>query len=154
AILVNDAEFDEDRFEQHLEADPQLVWAACWYWIHKLQACFYAGDYESAKAAAAKAEPLLERRPYRPIPSRSRPANNEPWSNRRRPACWPIHFTDFLSRRNTFAMTRWRGQRSASTFYKRRSDPAFANHLTVAANAMSGPAEQKIFSGSRESTLT
>jgi hypothetical protein len=35
-------------------------------------------------------------------------------------------------------------------FYKRRSDPAFANHLTVLANAMSGPAEQKIFSGSRE----
>jgi hypothetical protein len=68
AILLDDAEFDEDRFEQHLEADPQLVWAACWYWIHKLQACFYAGDYESAKAAAAKAEPLLERRPYRPIP--------------------------------------------------------------------------------------
>jgi hypothetical protein len=27
---------------------------------------------------------------------------------------------------------------------------AFANHLTVLANAMSGPAEQKIFSGSRE----
>jgi hypothetical protein len=64
----NDAEFDEARFEQQLEADPQLVWAACWYWIHKLQACFYAGDYESALAAAAKAEPLLERRPYRPIP--------------------------------------------------------------------------------------
>jgi hypothetical protein len=63
-----DAEFDEARFEQQLEADPQLVWAACWYWIHKLQACFYAGDYESALAAAAKAEPLLERRPYRPIP--------------------------------------------------------------------------------------
>jgi hypothetical protein len=64
----NDAEFDEARFEQQLEADPHLVWAACWYWIHKLQACFYAGDYRSAKAAAAKAEPLLERRPYRPIP--------------------------------------------------------------------------------------
>ena len=59
----NDAEFDEGRFEQHLEADPQLVWAACWYWIHKLQACFYAGDYASALAAASKAEPLLQTGP-------------------------------------------------------------------------------------------
>jgi PAS domain S-box-containing protein len=55
----NDAEFDEGRFEQHLEADPQLVFATRWYWIRKLQARFYAGDYASALAAASKAEPLL-----------------------------------------------------------------------------------------------
>ncbi|HZD50668.1 MAG TPA: histidine kinase, partial [Silvibacterium sp.] len=56
----NDAEFDEGRFEQHLEADPHLVFATCWYWIRKLQARFYAGDYAAALAAASKAEPLLQ----------------------------------------------------------------------------------------------
>ena len=39
----NDREFDESRFEQYLEADPLLVFARCWYWIRKLQACFFAG---------------------------------------------------------------------------------------------------------------
>jgi PAS domain S-box-containing protein len=56
----NDAEFDEGQFEQHLEADPHLVFATCWYWIRKLQARFYAGDYPAALAAASKAEPLLQ----------------------------------------------------------------------------------------------
>ncbi|HTD56631.1 MAG TPA: GAF domain-containing protein, partial [Silvibacterium sp.] len=56
----NDAEFDEGRFEQHLEADPHLVFATCWYWIRKLHARFYAGNYAAALAAAAKAEPLLQ----------------------------------------------------------------------------------------------
>jgi hypothetical protein len=55
---LNDAEFDEGR--QHLEADPHLVFATCWYWIRKLQAHFYAGDYASALAAASKAAPLLQ----------------------------------------------------------------------------------------------
>jgi hypothetical protein len=39
----NDADFDEDRFEQHLEEDPRLAIATCWYWIRKLQANFHAG---------------------------------------------------------------------------------------------------------------
>ncbi len=60
----NDAEFDEGRFEQHLEADPHLVFARCWYWIRKLQARFYAGDYVSALAAAFKTEPLVQTMPY------------------------------------------------------------------------------------------
>jgi PAS domain S-box-containing protein len=55
----NDEEFDEDRFEQHLEEDPRLAIGACWYWIRKLQARFHAGDFASALEAAAKAEPLL-----------------------------------------------------------------------------------------------
>ncbi|XYI02261.1 AAA family ATPase [Sorangium sp. So ce1128] len=55
----NDAQFDEGRFEQHLESDPRLSIATCWYWIRKLQARFLAGDYLSAVAAAAKAQPLL-----------------------------------------------------------------------------------------------
>jgi predicted ATPase/signal transduction histidine kinase len=61
----NDVEFDEGRFEQHLEANPYPAFAACWYWIRKLQAHFYAGDYGSALAAASKAEPLLQPGPRR-----------------------------------------------------------------------------------------
>jgi PAS domain S-box-containing protein len=59
----NDTEFDEGRFEQHLKANPKPVFATCWYWIRKLQAHFYAGDYSSALAAASKAEPLIQTGP-------------------------------------------------------------------------------------------
>jgi tetratricopeptide (TPR) repeat protein len=52
----NDGSFDEGRFEQHLEGDPRLAIANCWYWIRKLQARFFAGDYASALDAAAKAQ--------------------------------------------------------------------------------------------------
>jgi predicted ATPase len=55
----NDTEFDEGRFEQHLEEEPHLAIAACWYWIRKLQARFFADAYASAIAAAANAERLL-----------------------------------------------------------------------------------------------
>jgi PAS domain S-box-containing protein len=55
----NDTDFDEGRFEQHLEEEPHLAIAACWYWIRKLQARFFAGAYTSAIAAAANAERLL-----------------------------------------------------------------------------------------------
>lgn len=55
----NGAEFDEARFEQHLEGDPHLAIATCWYWIRKLQARFFAGDAAHAVAAADKAERLL-----------------------------------------------------------------------------------------------
>ncbi|HEY4968681.1 MAG TPA: hypothetical protein VII35_02185, partial [Steroidobacteraceae bacterium] len=55
----NDAQFDEARFEQHFEADPRLALSSCWYWIRKLQARFYAGDYESAIKAELQAQQLL-----------------------------------------------------------------------------------------------
>lgn len=55
----NDAGFDEDRFEQHLEEDPRLSVAACLYWLRKLQARLLAGDHAAAVAAAEKAERLL-----------------------------------------------------------------------------------------------
>ena len=55
----NDAEFNEEQFERHLERDPRLAIAACWYWIRKLQARYLAGDYVGALAAAAKAQRLL-----------------------------------------------------------------------------------------------
>ncbi|HLQ15949.1 MAG TPA: GAF domain-containing protein, partial [Candidatus Eisenbacteria bacterium] len=55
----NDAEFDESRFEQHLDNNPRLAIAASRYWIRKLQACVYAGNGASAVAAASKAASLL-----------------------------------------------------------------------------------------------
>jgi signal transduction histidine kinase len=54
----NDAEFDENQFERHLDGDPQLVAAKFRYWIRKLQAYFHAGDYDSAAAAASKIQEL------------------------------------------------------------------------------------------------
>ena len=111
----NDAEFDEGRFEQHLEADPHLVFATCWYWIRKLQARFYAGDYASALAAASKAEPLVQMRPYAGIDL-------------------PDHFylegnrlLSLLSRLNTFSMTRSRGRHS-TTLHRPRSGPSIGRH--------------------------
>ena len=55
----NDAEFDESRFEQHLDDNPRLAVAASRYWIRKLQARVYAGNGASAVAAASKAASLL-----------------------------------------------------------------------------------------------
>ena len=55
----NDAEFDEGRFEQHLQNNPRLAIGACWYWIRRLQASIYASDEASAIAAASKAASLL-----------------------------------------------------------------------------------------------
>ncbi|XYH95612.1 AAA family ATPase [Sorangium sp. So ce1128] len=51
--------FDEAQFEQHLEANPNLAIASCWYWIRKLAAQLFAGDHASALTAAAKAQGLL-----------------------------------------------------------------------------------------------
>ncbi len=55
----NDEQFDEARFEQHFDADPRLALPSCWYWIRKLQARFYAGDYASAIHAELQAQRLL-----------------------------------------------------------------------------------------------
>jgi PAS domain S-box-containing protein len=55
----DEARFTEERFEQHLQADPRLALAACWYWIRKLQARVFAGDHAGAVAAAVQAEGLL-----------------------------------------------------------------------------------------------
>ena len=52
----NDSEFDESRFEQHLDDNPRLAISAARYWIRKLQACVHAGNGASAVAAALKAE--------------------------------------------------------------------------------------------------
>jgi PAS domain S-box-containing protein len=55
----NDDGFDESRFERHLEVSRVLALPECWYWIRKLQARFFAGDYPSAIDASVNAERLL-----------------------------------------------------------------------------------------------
>ena len=55
----NDAQFDEGRFEHHLQSDPRLALPECWYWIRKLQARVFAGEYARAIEAASRARRLL-----------------------------------------------------------------------------------------------
>ena len=52
-------QFDEQRFEHHLASNAVLALPECWYWIRKLQARFFAGDYAAALDASAKAQRLL-----------------------------------------------------------------------------------------------
>jgi predicted ATPase/signal transduction histidine kinase/CheY-like chemotaxis protein len=53
------AEFDEAQIERRLSSDPGLSFSACWYWIRKLQARFFAGDCSAAFEAWLRAQPLL-----------------------------------------------------------------------------------------------
>jgi predicted ATPase/signal transduction histidine kinase len=53
---LNDPQFDESRFEKRLEGDPRLAIAACFYWIRKLEARYFAGAHASAIDAASRAE--------------------------------------------------------------------------------------------------
>ena len=55
----NHEQFDEFRFERHLAGNPNLVRAEFVYWVRKLQARFFAGDYASAIEASSRAQPLL-----------------------------------------------------------------------------------------------
>ena len=58
-----DEQFDERRFQERLERDPRLAFAACWYWIRKLQARFHANDYTGAVDAADRAQSLMWKSP-------------------------------------------------------------------------------------------
>jgi PAS domain S-box-containing protein len=55
----DDGQFDEPRFERHLSENPDLAFVECWYWIRKLQARFFAGNYASAIDASSRAQRLL-----------------------------------------------------------------------------------------------
>ncbi|SIO65520.1 PAS domain S-box-containing protein [Bradyrhizobium erythrophlei] len=55
----NDDQFDELWFERYLESNPALAELECWYWVRKLQARFFAGDYASAVHAALSAQRQL-----------------------------------------------------------------------------------------------
>src|SRR4029077_8633496 len=56
---LDDGKFEELVFERHLASDHVQAQPVCFYWIRKLQARFFAGDYASAFEASLKAEPLL-----------------------------------------------------------------------------------------------
>jgi PAS domain S-box-containing protein len=55
----DDGHFDELQFESHLSSNSTLALPECCYWIRKLQARFFAGDYSSAIEASLNAERLL-----------------------------------------------------------------------------------------------
>ena len=55
----DDATFDERRIEHRFSENPDLALVECRYWIHKLRARFFAGDYASAIEAASRAQRLL-----------------------------------------------------------------------------------------------
>jgi PAS domain S-box-containing protein len=55
----DDEQFDELRFEGHLSGKPALALPECWYWIRKLQARFFAGDFAAALNASLRAQRLL-----------------------------------------------------------------------------------------------
>jgi len=55
----DDDQFNELQFERHLSSDPALALPECWYWIRKLQARFFAGDYLAAIEALSHAQRLL-----------------------------------------------------------------------------------------------
>jgi predicted ATPase len=54
----DDEQFDELQFERHL-ASHSVALPECFYWIRKLQARFFAGDYASAVDASLRAQRLL-----------------------------------------------------------------------------------------------
>src|SRR5439155_9975237 len=55
----DDEQFDELRIERRFSENPNLAIAECWYWIRKLQARFFAGDYATALEASSRAQRLL-----------------------------------------------------------------------------------------------
>src|SRR5262249_33816209 len=52
-------QFEEAAAESRFAGNPNLQHAECWYWIRKLQASFFAGDYAAAIRSSSRAERLL-----------------------------------------------------------------------------------------------
>ena len=55
----DDNQFNEVRIERRFSDNPDLAFAECWYWVRKLQARFFAGDYAAAIDASSEAQRLL-----------------------------------------------------------------------------------------------
>jgi len=62
---LNNDQFDELRFELYLANDPGLAEPECWYWIRKLQARVFAGDYASAVDASLNVQRRFATSPSR-----------------------------------------------------------------------------------------
>ncbi|HXV82547.1 MAG TPA: sigma 54-interacting transcriptional regulator, partial [Candidatus Binatia bacterium] len=56
---LDHAEFDERGIERRFAENRDWAFAECWYWVRKLQARFFAGDYAIALDSASRAEQLL-----------------------------------------------------------------------------------------------
>lgn len=56
----DDGQFKELEFERHLSSNPSLAMVECWYYVRKLQARYFGGDYAAAFAASSRARPLLQ----------------------------------------------------------------------------------------------
>jgi PAS domain S-box-containing protein len=56
---LDDEQFDEARIERRFTENPDLAFVECWYWVRKLQARFFAGNYASAMEASSRAKRLL-----------------------------------------------------------------------------------------------
>jgi len=59
----NDDQFDELRFERYLASNPALAESECWYWVRKLQARVFAGDYACAVDASLSAQRRISTSP-------------------------------------------------------------------------------------------
>src|SRR6266404_5507114 len=55
----DDERFDEARIERRFSENPDLAFVEFWYWVRKLQARFFAGDYASTIEASSRAQRLL-----------------------------------------------------------------------------------------------
>jgi hypothetical protein len=53
---LDDGEFTERSFEERITGQPSRVFLECFYWLRKLQARFFVGDYTSAIEATEKVE--------------------------------------------------------------------------------------------------
>src|SRR5262245_15958554 len=53
---LDDGRFTERAFEERITGQPSGAFLECYYWIRKLQARFFAGDYASAIQAAENVE--------------------------------------------------------------------------------------------------
>jgi PAS domain S-box-containing protein len=56
--VFDDSEFDEREIEHRFATTPNLVLAETCYWVRKLQARFFAGDYAAAVEASTRAQRL------------------------------------------------------------------------------------------------
>jgi PAS domain S-box-containing protein len=57
--LLDDQRFDERQIENGFSTQPHIEALECWYWIRKLQARFFAGDYATALDASHRAKRSL-----------------------------------------------------------------------------------------------
>jgi PAS domain S-box-containing protein len=57
--FLDNEQFEESAAERRLASNPGLQNVECWYWIRKLQARFFAGDYPAAIESSSRAQKLL-----------------------------------------------------------------------------------------------